>query len=677
MPLMNATEELQRGLVHHRAGKFGEARRCYERVFAEQPDHAKALELAGLASLSMQQSSVGIAFLERSVAASANGAETWFHLATAYFAAQRWEQALAAAQRACELKPSLVEGWCAIGMAAEKRALWHEAGDAYLRAIALRANFPEAHCNLGGVRLKQHDWIGAEQSFRRALTLKPAFPEALNGLGVACKQLGDFGAAQTHFQQALALRPAYSETLYNLANLFQAQEKWSDAISLYRKVVALNPQSSDARHNLACALIAERAFDEAIAQLQQVIAVHPEHADAYNHLGSALLGLHHFDDAIRAHEKAIELRPGFVDALCNLANAYLARNEPSAALRSLRHAAECAPDSVSVAFNTSIALLVSGEWREGFEKYERRWDTEQKAFRKPRAETLWLGREDLSGKTILLWSEQGIGDTVQFARYVTTLCARGARVTLHVQPAVKTLLAAALCGKVTVYSKSESLPAGDFDFQCPLGSLPHALDLTVESLTEQQPYLFVEPSRQAEWAARLNARASAWAQLSVGTSASAARIGIVCSGNARHKNDHQRSLPLGAFAEISAAIAAPLHVLQKDFRSADAETLLSRKDAFVNWSDALVDFTETCGLVSALDLVITVDTSVAHLAGAMGKPTWILLPYAPDWRWLLNRSDTPWYPSVRLFRQPKPGDWASVISEVIAALPSKLSAASA
>ena len=584
-------------------------------------------------------------------------------------------------------------------MACERLGQFADAELAYQKIITLRPAFAEAHCNLGGVLLKLQRWAEAEASFAKAIALKAAFPEALNGLGVARKQLGNLAGAAEALQSALAQKPAYAEALFNLANTFQAQENWAEAVRTYQKVLALNPRSIDALHNLACAQIGQRAFAEAVASLERVIAQQPENADAFNHLGNAQLGLNRFADAARAYERALALRAGFVDARCNLANVHLAQNQPEEAQKHLRAAARLGgaaanlnrgttqlngvmtqldgppAKSASIEFNLSIALLVSGQWHEGFGKYERRWDTEQKAFRKQFSAPLWLGRESLAGQTILLWSEQGIGDTLQFVRYAPALAERGAIVLLQVQAPLKALLEN-FPGVTRVYSKTES--PEHFDFQCPLGSLPLALGIEVDAIGTTAPYIFCDPAKRSSWAEKLKKTPTDWTGSAGASPASASasqstlelsRIGLVCSGNARHKNDQNRSIPLSAFAEIARNVGAPLHVTQKDLRSSDGEFLAQHPDLFTNWSETLNDFTDTAALIDNLDLVITVDTSVAHLAGAMGKPTWILLPFAPDWRWLLNREDTPWYPTVRLFRQKAPDDWRGALQALGEALP--------
>jgi tetratricopeptide (TPR) repeat protein len=640
----------------------------------------------------------------RATAGSQPSAETYFRAALSHFAAQRWTESLEAAKYATEIKPDFVDAWSARAMACERLSRWNDAEQAYQKVTTLRPNFTEAYCNLGGVFLKQQRWSEAEGSFAKALALKPAFPEALNGLGVARKQLGDLAGAVDVFQRALALRATYTEALFVLANTCRCQDNWGEAIAAYQQALTLNPKSVDALHNLACAQIGQRAFAKAIATLDRVLAQQPENPDVHNHLGNAHLGLSHFADASRAYERALALRPDFVDARCNLANVYLAQNLPARALEHLRTAAQLCDSSgraASVEFNTSIALLVSGQWREGFEKYERRWDTEQKAFGKRFSAPLWLGREDLDGKTILLWAEQGIGDTLQFVRYAPALAQRGATVLLQVQPPLKALLKN-FPNVAQVYSKTES--PEHFDFHCPLGSLPLALGIEVDAIGTNASYIFSDPSKKLQWAGKLNqnhhfrvtetesASASLASVAGPNRTCDLTRIGLVFSGNARHKNDQNRSIPLSVFSDIARIASgselrsqhqdggqecprfregfptAALHVIQKDLRPSDATLLSEHPELFTDWSASLTDFTETAALIDNLDLVITVDTSVAHLAGAMGKPTWVLLPFAPDWRWLLNREDTPWYPSMRLFRQSAPGDWSDTLKAVADAL---------
>jgi hypothetical protein len=335
-----------------------------------------------------------------------------------------------------------------------------------------------------------------------------------------------------------------------------------------------------------------------------------------------------------------------VEALTNLGTAFQAKNDLPAALANYRQAIALRPALPQAHFNEAVCLLLAGEMREGWQKYEYRWQCEQRKFKRSFTPPLWLGADSLTGKTLLVYPEQGLGDTLQFVRYVPLLAARGATVLLEVQPRLHTLMNS-LPGAKAVYARGEVLP--DFDVHCPLLSLPLAFSTTLNDIPASVPYLQAPADKVAHWRERLG-------------SSHAPRIGVVWSGGPYHKTDHLRSIPLEQFK----AVLDPnirFFSLQKEVKEPDA-VILAATPEITPLGEQIADFADTAAIIANLDLVISVDTAVAHLAGALGKPTWILLPFAPDWRWLLGRDDSPWYPSARLFRQTTPGDWDSVLQRV-------------
>jgi hypothetical protein len=305
------------------------------------------------------------------------------------------------------------------------------------------------------------------------------------------------------------------------------------------------------------------------------------------------------------------------------------------------------PDYADAHWNEALLRLVRGDFSRGWAKYQWRWKSESLGVSKRNfLQPLWLGAEAIDGTTILLHSEQGFGDTIQFCRYVPLVAARGARVILEVESPLHEIMTN-LAGATQVISRGDALP--DFDFQCPLPSLPLAFGTRLETIPAATAYLRAPDQTLKNWQARLGPKARP-------------RIGLVWSGRPAHKNDQNRSISLRSLLPLL-DIEATFVSLQKDVRSDDAAVLKERNDV-LNFGDELKDFSNTAALILQLDLVISVDTSVAHLAGALGAPVWILLPYSPDWRWLLDRDDSPWYPSVRLFRQQQIGNWAGVIDQV-------------
>ena len=310
------------------------------------------------------------------------------------------------------------------------------------------------------------------------------------------------------------------------------------------------------------------------------------------------------------------------------------------------------PDFVDAHYNKSLCRLLTGDLVRGFATHEWRWETAQhRSFKRDFKQPLWTGGEDIAGKTVLLHAEQGFGDTIQFCRYAPLVAARGARVVLEVQEPLFALMTG-LQGVAELRARGEVLP--DFDLHCPLLSLPRAFATRLETVPATVPYLRAAPEKTAHWGERLGVKARP-------------RIGLAWSGRPTHKNDHNRSIELAVFLQIFAGIEADLVSLQREMRDADAE-LLRTRGGVVHFGADLKDFADTAALIVNLDLVVAVDTSVVHLAGALGKPVWVLLPFIPDWRWLLDRPDSPWYPTARLFRQDDSRQWDGVIARVNAAL---------
>jgi hypothetical protein len=411
----------------------------------------------------------------------------------------------------------------------------------------------------------------------------------------------------------MALRPDYPEACSNHGLVLQAQGKLEAAQRSLQHALALNPDYAEAHYNLGNILLERRQPENALACYQRAIALKPDLSAAHYNAGNALRDLHRLDAAVASYEKAIALKPDFAQAHCSL----------------------------------SLVQLLAGDLQQGLKRYEWRLRTPQFAHRQRNyPQPAWLGEESPSGKTLFLYGEQGLGDTIQFCRYVPLLAQHGARIILEVEPALASLLAG-LAG-VAEFVVKGSVPGG-FDFHCSLLSLPLACKTGLNSIPSSIPYLSARADKLAYWAHRLGPRVRP-------------RIGLVWSGNPQHKNDHNRSLPL---AELIPYLSADFEYfsLQKDVRARDQDSLQAHPE-IRHFGAELTDFSDTAALCAQLDLLLSVDSSVAHLNGALGNPTWILLPHTPDWRWLLQRSDSPWYPQARLYRQTAPGDWAGMLGQL-------------
>src|SRR5262249_2670638 len=377
--------------------------------------------------------------------------------------------------------------------------------------------------------------------------------------------------------------------------------------------LALSPRNPPAQYNLGISLFSLGRYADAVAAYDRALSIAPDHVKAWNNRGLALQTLNRHDEALASYAKALELRKDYADA----------------------H------------FNQALTLLTIGEFRRGFEKYEWRWRRSGMPPGRGYGRPLWLGEYPLERRTILLHAEQGLGDTIQFARFVPMLARAGAKVVLEVQPQLKALLGQ-IGGAAAVVARGEPLPA--FDVHCPLGSLPLALKTEPATIPSTDRYIGADEAHMAKWRPRLDALRRP-------------RIALAWCGTPQPLIDRNGSIPLSHLAPLWSAGTMHVLAVQRELREGDAE-LLAREPRVTQLGTELDDFADTAAVLALVDLVITVDTSVAHLAGAMGRPVYILVPFSPDWRWTLTGESSRWYPTARLFRQPSVGDWDSVIERL-------------
>jgi tetratricopeptide (TPR) repeat protein len=490
----------------------------------------------------------------------------------------------------------------------------------------------------------------AERLYAEALALDPGHLEALNNRGAALRRLGRRVEALASYDRALALDPAGAETHYNRGNVLHDLRRYDEALQSYERALAINPNYAEALLNRGNALRDLGRYAEALASYDKVIELRPDVAAAWNCRGIALQRLGRDPEALDSYDRALALDPNFAEAHSNRGYALKALNRHREAIASYRVAQRLDPDNADANWNEALALLSLGDFERGWKQYEWRWKTPDQAPHRRKFEAgLWLGDSDPAGKTILLHAEQGLGDSIQFIRYAPLLARRGATVIAEVQAPFRAL-AAGVAGVTSAFCRGDALPG--FDLHCPILSLPLAFRTTLASIPAEVPYLRVPENRAAHWAGRLPA---------------GRRVGLVWSGAPRHRNDHHRSVGLTRLAPLLDVPGLRFVSLQRDVRPGDAEVIQARPD-LVHFGAELRDLADTAALMAGLDLVISVDTAAAHLAGALARPVWVLLPFSADFRWLVGRADSPWYPTARLFRQPRLGDWDSVIEAVRRAL---------
>jgi tetratricopeptide (TPR) repeat protein len=487
---------------------------------------------------------------------------------------------------------------------------------AFDQAIALKPDYAEAHNGRGIVLAGLQRFEEAVAVFDRAIALKPDYTEAYNNRGLVLHDVGRLDAALESFDRAIALRSGDARMHKNRGALLEDLKRFDDAVGSYDRAIALNPDDADAYNNRSLALQNLRRFDEALAGFDRAIALRPDYAEAYSNRGIALQELNRLDEASADFAKAIALRPDFAEA----------------------------------AGNQGYCLLKMGRFEQGWPLHEWRKQVAQPVGNRALARPLWLGQEDISHATVFIHWEQGLGDTIQFCRYGKLLRQRGAKVVMSVQEALHPLVKG-IDPAIEVIKGSETPDA--FDYHCPLLSLPLAFGTTLRTIPCERRYIVSDAALRRAWDARLPPRKGK-------------RIGLVWKGNPTQKNDRNRSIALGSLAPLF-GVQAQWISLQKEPSAGDLACLAAAPQ-IVCLGTELHDFSDTAAVIDCLDLVIAVDTSVAHLAGAMGKPVWIPLAFNADWRWLTNRDDSPWYPTARLFRQTKIGSWDEVLGRILDAL---------
>ncbi len=509
---------------------------------------------------------------------------------------------------------------------------------------------------------------------------------------------GDNEKAKSLYQEVVKLQPGNFDC-WHILGIFEYQNKnYEEALKLFRKVISINPRFAPVHSNMGLVLQDLKRYPEAIASYDKAIALDNQLFAAYNNRGNAFKDLGQLEQALKSYACALTYQPDYPEALYNLAEIYKALqlwdnsltyydrtiyakvdyaeahnnrglmlqflNRVDDALQSFNQTIAIWPDYAPAHSNKSLALLLKGNYKEGWEEHEWRWKMKeftsaQRNFPQPQwtgqgldeieHSTDYLRNNNLIGKTILVHCEQGIGDTLQFCRYIPYLVETGAQVRFEVQASVFSLMRQIISPDSLI---KQGDPIGSFDYHCPLISLPYALRNRLGDIPAKKSYLKANELKREKWSNKLGIKRKP-------------RIGIVWSGNIHHHNDLFRSLPLQILLPYLNRFVQDFELvcLQNEFRVGEREFLM-QIPGWIDSSQSIEDFEDTAALCELVDLVITVDTSVAHLSGAMGTPTWLMLPFAPDWRWLMDRTDSPWYPSFKLYRQNGISDWKSVLDRI-------------
>lgn len=607
-----STLELDLAVQHHQDGQLGEAERIYRGILERDPNHADAAHLLGLLAHQVGEDEAALGLIARAIKISSSVAAFHGDLGNVLQKMGRVSEAELCYREALRLDPRSAESANNLGNALSRLGRHDEAILNFLEALSMSPSNAAIYTNLAGTLLRLGRVQSAFDCYLEALRLEPESAGINHKIGLLLAREGRYEEAVTWYREAVRLRPDWVEALSNLGGVLELLGKSGEARVRLREALARDPRSAEAHTNLGYSFERAGELEEAEAGYRRAVAAVPGFALAHGNLGHVLRRLGRVEEALACCEEAIRL----------------------------------APDAALAHRNRAILWLLQGRLREGWEEFEWRWKAlEPGESARVWQQPLWDGAP-LAGKTILLWAEQGLGDTIQFVRYAPLVKVRGGTVILECQPELVRLLEN-VPGVDRVIAAGDPLP--DFDTHLPLLSLPRVFGTELESIPEPaplRPRSATAPSRSRP--GRL-------------------KVGLVWAGNRAHGNDANRSLSLAQLAPLAGVPGVEFLSLQKGPPA--AEILAPPQGLEIaDLSEQLNDFADTARAIEGLDLVISADTAVAHLAGAMGKPVWVLLPFAPDWRWLLGREDSPWYPTMRLFRHPRRGDWTSTVESAAAAL---------
>lgn len=653
----STTTLMQKGFSLHQAGELAQAREIYKHILELDPTDYDALYLLG--ALTRDSGDKEQATRLFSEAISINDTITIFHTALGelWLEKRDWANAERAFRRAAELAPNDGEIWNNLGAALEGLGRIDEAITAFQKALKVQVTLAQAHYNLARQLLSKGQETAAETHFTNVVTLSPNHVPSHLALARIAHAKKFFSAAENHCRTALAAEPENQDACIGLANALAEQGLYAEARPLYEKIKGKSDISA-IYYNIGLCEQHIGNPGNAEAAYRRAIELAPDARMAYHNLGIVLMEARRISEALAAFKTALELDPTVADIYVNISSAYQSQRQYEKALTYLNQGYKCDPKNPDIHWNRALALLAMGRLAEAWEDYEWRWDIKMLSKHKRNlARPQWRGEIAL-GSSLLIHTEQGLGDSLNFIRYATLAAQRCLRVHVLCQPPL-TKLFASVEGIASVIPEEEGKELPPYDLHIPLLSLPGVFRTSLETIPANVPYIHPAPDRIAAW------------KDIIGHSREL-KVGLVWAGGTYFKNDRERSCTLSMFAPLATIPGVHFYSLQKGPAADQCQTPPEGMN-LEDLSPLLEDFSETAAAISCLDLVISVDTAVAHLTGAIAKPVWTLLAYANDWRWLEHREDSPWYPTMRLFRQASPGAWEEVFEQVKNALRIKAS----
>jgi tetratricopeptide (TPR) repeat protein len=646
---------LETALGHHQAGRLTQAADIYRDVLRHNPGHVRALHLLGLVEHQSGRHDAAIELIKRSIQLEPDQASFHNNLGEVYRVRGMHDEAQASYRSAIGLDPSSPGPYYNLALVAQARGDARSATENCRKAIAIKPDYVEAHYLLATALWALGDSGGTLAAYERVLAIDPRHADSLAALGTLLLAQREFERAGGYLEQALALGPDSPDLHVRLGDARSNQQDWPGAIACYQAAVRLDPQSAAAHTRLASALRAGGRLDEAIEQYRHAIDLAPRDAEASYRLASTLEAVGQADAAADRYRRTLELDANFANAHLQLGAYYQQTGQFQQALGHYDRALALEPNAPKAHFNRGFILLAQGRLAEGWEEFEWRMqvpDFPVRRFPSPR----WDGAP-LDEQVLLVHSEQGLGDTLQFARYLPWVRSRARRVVMLVHPQMARLLRQS--GFHEVIDDEHAVP--EVDVQVPLMSLPRLAGTRLANIPVSIPYVSADPALVASWRERLSG-------------VKGFRVGICWQGSPGFSHDRMRSVPLQALAPLAQVRGVRLVSLQKGAGVEQLEAIAGHFDVVDPRPEYDVEdgaFMNAAAVMRNLDLVVTVDTAIAHLAGALGVRVWAALPELCDWRWMQNREDSPWYPSMRLFRQRRAGDWTELFDRVARALPAQ------
>jgi tetratricopeptide (TPR) repeat protein len=675
MPTINELFDL--AVRHHKSGNLTQAQALYQQILQADPANARALHLLGIVAYQSGRHHDAIALIRKAIVLAPTIALFRFNLGNVHKDLEQLGEAIYCYRQALDINPNFAEALTNLGTCLKLHGQLAAAIGCYRQAADANPNDADVRNNLGRALKDQGQVVGAIESYRHALRINPNHAMARNNLGIALQDQGELAEAIECFRQVLRVNPNFADANFYLGSALFEEGQLDEATRHYRQALHINPSHAEAHNNLGIALEKQGQLAEAAACFRQALCLNPNYADAHSGLGHVLIDQGQLVEAIECCRQALRINPKHAGAHINMGAALNEQGELGKADECFRQAMAIDPNNVRARLNRSCLRLLQGDLVGGWPDYEMRLALRgvvPRSFQQPR----WDG-SPLDGKTIFIHAEQGLGDTLLCIRYVRLVKERGGLVVLECQPSLVPLLEG-VAGIDQIVPQGQPGNTGadasqlpHFDVHIPLMSLPGVFGTTMSTIPGDVPYLRADPELIDRWRRELAAL-------------DGFKIGIAWQGNPQNARDRQRSVPLNCFEPLARLQGIRLVSLQKGLgteqliggigklpNSSQLEPGLiaspSQVGPIIDFGDRLDAsgaFLDTAAVMLNLDLVVTVDTAVAHMAGALGVPTWVVLPFTPDWRWLLERSDSPWYPTLRLFRQKRTGEWGEVFERIAA-----------